>query len=292
MFGIPWNVSSFITVYRKDLFRQAGVRRVAPNWDRFYAQVRKAQKEQPGIDGFGIPLGAAFTAYIFFLIFVNGAGALVAKGRRGNKITINSPAGLAAMRQLRRLGESGILDPASKEWGQVEEPGQKYAAGNLVSHINLDVFLPGFEDASTSSVVGKTGTSINPGARGRRRSGSVNLTDGMNLAKYTKQRDLALEYFCWIATKKTQLKLARDPDIGIYGVRPSVKKAKDIRRGNPAIATVQLQQKLGGPAQFPPYVADAQPAIQSAILGVVDGKTSPAKGLKQVAKALRKARDS
>ena len=292
VFGIPWNVSSLIMAYRKDLFRQAGARRVAPNWTRFYAQVRKAQAEQPGISGFGIPFGAPFTAYIFFLIFLNGAGALVAKGRRGNRITVNSPAGLAAMEELKRLGDSGILDPASEEWGQVEEPGKKYAAGNLVSHVNFDVFFPGFEDASSSSVVGKTGSSIIPGVQGRRRSGSVNLTDGMNLAQFTKQRSLALEWFKWIARTDTQLKLARNPDIGIYGVSPSVKNRRDIRRANPAIATVQLQQRLGGPAQFPPYITDAQPAIQSAILGVVGGKTSPARGLREVRNALRKARDA
>ena len=170
VFGYPWNVSSLIMAYRKDLFREAGIRRVAPNWDRFLAQVKKAQQEKRGISGFGIPLGEAFTAYIFWLIFVNGGGALIAKGRRGNKITFSSPAGLKVMQQLKRLGQSGVLDPASKEWGQVEEAGKKYAAGNLVAHVNFDLFFRRLRRTRTPPA-----SSARPAARSSRASAAADV---------------------------------------------------------------------------------------------------------------------
>lgn len=282
VYGIPTLTVALVTLYRTDLFKKAGVGSFPRTWTDAIEQLKKVM-DVGKIAGIEIALGSPDTAWNLFTCFVNGAGAQVFSPDY-KRILIESPAGLRALQTLADLGASGVLSPNSYTIAQVEEANKHFAAGGLAALISAAIYYPSFQDPKASNVVGKTGAALNPGIT--KRTGTFAGSEGLALSKYAANRDDALKFLSFLTTNSAVVAAAK---AGVITAQPAVRNNPVFSAKNPTLKVDSAALAQGGTIWVAPWGSKANPKVQPILINVAKGKTTPEKGLKEIAKVMKKA---
>lgn len=105
-FGIPWYLTTTITVYNQELFKQAGISEVPQTYDDL-AKVAKDIKEKTGKYAFFVPLVPNDSSEVLQSFVQMGATLVDAEG----KAAFNTPEGLAVFNYWVNLYQQGLLPP-------------------------------------------------------------------------------------------------------------------------------------------------------------------------------------
>ncbi|MBM7022807.1 sugar ABC transporter substrate-binding protein [Treponema sp. Marseille-Q4523] len=101
LYNVPYGLDSYIFYYRKDLFEQAGIKKIPETWDELIACAQKLTKDTNGdgnIDQWGLATngvpGQVFNTYSFFNFLLTNGGKVVDTDGRP---LFNSTAGIEAL---------------------------------------------------------------------------------------------------------------------------------------------------------------------------------------------------
>lgn len=104
IYCIPWFQTAMALMYRKDMFRDAGLDPNKPprNWDEFYEYSQKLTVPEKGQYGFFFP--ASQGAYYLTNFIWQAGGEVIARDNKGNyRAVFNSPAGAEALKYFAKM---------------------------------------------------------------------------------------------------------------------------------------------------------------------------------------------
>jgi multiple sugar transport system substrate-binding protein len=141
--ALPWNGGQLMVYYNKALFREAGLSDPPPrNWtmDQFKEHMRRLTKDHDGdgrIDQFGYEINANWMYCLIPYVWDFGTDVVDAEKKR---CTLNTPAGVAALKWLRDLRWTDHVAPTAAEF--TGAGGAIFMTGKLGMEINGPWRLP------------------------------------------------------------------------------------------------------------------------------------------------------
>jgi multiple sugar transport system substrate-binding protein len=259
--GVPFTSRPFVMAYNKDLFAAAGIDKPATTWDGLRTQALQLTKD--GTYGMAVAYADGFDPWKFvWAMSVQAGNPLVKNG----KAQLGDPAVLAAYRTyLGWLAKDKVVDPAATGWKNAQAIAA-FGAGkaallpmvSATSKVTLD----------KSTVAGKYAYAIMPtvapGAT-TLASGGVGATsilsgDNLVVAKYTKNKDLALALVKMLTSAEMQ-----DTYYKTFGEMPTNAEQAKKLQSDPALAAIidSASKSLGTP------FTGAWSQIQLALVNVV-----------------------
>jgi multiple sugar transport system substrate-binding protein len=201
--ALPYDIPIFITMYRKDVFDELGLKPPA-TWDEYMAAARAINEARaPRMYGTvgqwksgHYSLECAMTMYLWS----HGGSVYAADGAA----TINDERAQAAMDYMMKIGQ--YMPPGAVTWDWSGEAAA-FSQGLAGFYTSWGEFFPSFDDPSTSRIVGlaeplKVPTAI--GLRKRSECGfeevpGVSHQGGSSLAlsRYSRNRDAAWIFMQW-----------------------------------------------------------------------------------------------
>ncbi len=232
--GIPFASRPFVMAYNKDLLAAAGIDKPADTWDGLRDQAKKLTAN--GVYGLAIGYADGFDPWKFVWAMDVQAGNPVVDGK---KARLDDPTTLNAYKTyLGWLANDHVVDPASVGWKNAQAIAA-FGAGKAA-------FVPMVSGSSKvtldkSSVAGHYGyalmPTIPPGATSLPAGGvaaaSILSGDNIVVAKYTKNKDLALALINMLTTDDAQD--AYDKSFG--DLPTNAEEAKKLQ-SDPALAAI------------------------------------------------------
>ena len=198
LFALPYVGNTQLFFFRKDLFEKHklsppttwngvldGGRRIGAS-EKMHGYVMRAAQGNPIVADF-MPLLWAFGGRMF--------------DDEGRPV-VNSKEGVAALEFMLKLAE--IVPPGYVNFN-ADEVGAHLAQGTAVMGINWPAWIPTFEDAAKSKVVGKIGYSTMPAATAAGASAIGNWLLG--IPRGSRHRELAFDFLLWV-TERKQMRLS------------------------------------------------------------------------------------
>jgi putative chitobiose transport system substrate-binding protein len=212
-FGLPWYLTSPVTIYNKDLLSRAEVAEIPKTYEEL-AQVAAKVKEKTG-------------KYAFFVTFVPGDSgevleSLVQMGVKlideQGKAAFNTPEGVEAFRYWVSLYEKGLLPPEVLTQGH-QQGIELYQSGEtaLLSS-GVEFFGAIAKNAPAIAAVSGAAPQIT-GKTGKKNVAVMNLV----IPRDTDQPDQALNYALFVTNTDNQLAFAKAAN-----VLPSTVKSVDL----------------------------------------------------------------
>lgn len=263
--GMPGNMDTNITFYRKDLFDQAGMK-PPKTMDELEAAAKKFHNP-PQMYGFVARGQKTSNATQIDPYFRNFGGGYFDKS--GNPI-MNSPEDIKAVEfyamMLTKYGPPGVTNFS---W---PEASALFQQGRVALYTDGTGFAGPFEDKTKSTVAGKMGYGIFPAGP----AGNFPPLFASSWAIYAKSKNKdAAWYFCqWAANKANTLKILQG---GTSVGRISAWNNPESRSGSPLSAEwfestfAMLQASVPG---LPPviHVAESRDIISVGVIDVINGK--------------------
>jgi multiple sugar transport system substrate-binding protein len=259
--GVPFTSRPFVMAYNKDLLSAAGIDKPATSWDGLREQATKLTK--PGTYGMAVAYADGFDPWKFVWAMSLQAGNPLVKG---GKAQLNDPSVLTAYRTyLGWLAKDKVVDPAAAGWKNAQAIAA-FGAGKAA-------YLPMVSATSKvtldkSSVAGKYAyaimPTIPPGATTRPSGGlgatSILSGDNLVVAKYTKNKDLALALVKMLTSPQSQ-----DIYYKTFGELPTNAQEAKTLQGDVALASIidSSSKSVGTP------FTGAWSQIQLALVNVV-----------------------
>jgi multiple sugar transport system substrate-binding protein len=119
--------------YRQDVFETAKVA-VPATWDQFRGTLQKIKSADTGVAPFGIAYGRSFDGQQFLLGVLWGLGGDVLSAD-GKRVTLNSPAGVEALKYVVGLYQDGLTAPGLLAWNDSSN-NQAWLAGQIATTFN------------------------------------------------------------------------------------------------------------------------------------------------------------
>jgi ABC-type glycerol-3-phosphate transport system substrate-binding protein len=238
---LPFYNYSMGIIYRKDLLNdpkeQAAFKakygidlKIPTTWDEYRKQVEFFSRDTSGggkIDFYGTvnqgQRGDCISMQWSNYLYANGGQYHDANW----KATFNSDAGVKAVNDFRNdIAKHG---PTGAESYCFDEASNVFAQGKAYSFVTFNVLLAGFDDPSSSKVVGKAGIAANP-------NGGLNGGWGWAIPNSSPDKEAAWTFIKWIEAKEqvkkrtlaggapTQTWVFTDPDI--VSKRPEMPQLK------------------------------------------------------------------
>jgi multiple sugar transport system substrate-binding protein len=230
LYMLPFYNYSMAVIYRKDLLEdpaeQAAFKekygmdlKVPETWDEYWKQVQFFTRDSDG-DGKRDLFGTVIQGQRGDCISMQWSNYLYSQGGRFHDENWNpmldSAAAIKAMEFYREAVEN--YSPPGSESFCFDEASNVMAQGKAYSFVTFNILFAGFDDPSSSSVVGKVGITPNPG-------GGLNGGWGWAIPNSSAQKDAAWTFIKWvespeIAKKRallggapTQTAIFTDPDV-------------------------------------------------------------------------------
>ncbi|HEY9643846.1 MAG TPA: sugar ABC transporter substrate-binding protein [Coleofasciculaceae cyanobacterium] len=209
-FGIPWYLSTSITIYNQDLLKQAGVSKPPATYEAL-AQVARQVKEKTGKYAFFTTFVPEDSSEVLQSFVQMGAEILTPEGKAG----FNTPAGKAVFQYWTDLYQQGLLPKEVLTQGH-RRGIELYQSGETALLSTGPQFLKTIE--TNAPAVAKVSASA-PQISGNTPKNSVAV---MNLVipRNTDQPDAALKFALFITNNTNQLSFAKAAN-----VLPSTTKA-------------------------------------------------------------------
>ncbi|OLE26045.1 MAG: ABC transporter substrate-binding protein [Catenulispora sp. 13_1_20CM_3_70_7] len=232
--GIPFTSRPFVMAYNKDLLAAAGFGQPADSWDGLREQAKKLTSG--GRYGMAVGYADGFDPWKFIWAMNVQAGNPVVDGRKAH---LDDPrAVLAYQTYLGWLATDHVVDPAAVGWKNAQAIAA-FGAGKAA-------FLPMVSATSKvtldkSAVAGKYAyavmPTIPPGATARPANGigatSILSGDNLVVAKYTRNKDLALALVNLLTTAESQ-----DVYYKTFGELPTNAAEARTLQADPALAAI------------------------------------------------------
>ena len=259
--GIPFTSRPFVMAYNKDLLAAAGIEKPADSWDGLLAQAKQLTKG--GTFGLAVAYADGFDPWKFiWAMAVQAGNPLVEAGTA--KLT--DPTVKAAYQTyLGWLATDKVVDPAAVGW--------KNAQAIAAFGEGKAAFLPMVSATSKvtldkSSVAGKYAyalmPTIPPGATALPAGGigasSILSGDNLVVAKYSKNKDLALELVKLLTSAEMQEKYYQT-----FGELPTGKEYAQKLQSDPALGAIV---ESAGKAKGTPF-SGGWSQVQLALVNVV-----------------------
>jgi len=259
--GVPFTSRPFVMAYNKELLAAAGFDKPADSWDGLLTQARKMTAG----DKYGLAVAYAdsFDPWKFiWAMSIQAGNPLVKDGQA----SLNDPSTVNAYKTyLSWLAIDKVVDPAASGWKNAQAIAA-FGAGKAA-------FLPMVSATSKvtldkSSMAGKYGYAlmpvIPPGATSLPAGGvgatSILSGDNLVVAKYTKNKDLALALVNMLTTPQSQ-----EIYYKTFGELPTNATYAKTLQGDPALAAIV---DSSGKAVGTPF-SGAWGQVQLALVNVV-----------------------
>ncbi|MBV9172983.1 MAG: ABC transporter substrate-binding protein [Chloroflexi bacterium] len=129
--SIPFQRSTLVLYYNKDLFQQAGIANAPQSWDEMVQDAQKlTEKDASGnITRYGVGFPSSGTAYWEFQALAIESGQNVFDNNTGNKVFFNSPASVQSLQFLIDLDKKyNVSPPGAVNWDTLPSD---FAAGKF-----------------------------------------------------------------------------------------------------------------------------------------------------------------
>jgi len=159
VYCIPWFQTAMALMYRKDLFREAGLDPDRPpkNWDEFYDYCKKLTDPEKGQYGFFFSTNQG--AYWLTNFIWQAGGEVIRKDKNGQyRAVFNSPGGETALRFFAKLTKGPWTRNGKTYYGVAE-----YSSSSYTDEVKHDKLAMWFEDTNDSVA---TQSEVNPNLLG------------------------------------------------------------------------------------------------------------------------------
>jgi multiple sugar transport system substrate-binding protein len=259
--GIPYTSRPFVMAYNKEMLSAAGIDKPADSWDGLLAQAKQLTK--PGQFGLAVAYADSFDPWKFIWAMSIQAGNPLVDGK---KASLTDPTTVKAYQTyLGWLATDKVVDPAAVGW--------KNAQAIAAFGDGKAAFLP-MVSATSKVTLDKSGVAgkyayalmptIPPGATSTAANGkaasSILSGDNIVVAKYTKNKDLALALVKMLTSAEMQEIYYRT-----FGELPTNAQYAQTLQGDPALAAIV---ESSGKAVGTPF-SGAWSQVQLALVNVV-----------------------
>jgi putative chitobiose transport system substrate-binding protein len=202
-FGIPWYLTTRVTIYNKDLLTQAGINTPPKTFEEL-AKVAATVKENTG-------------KYAFFVTFVPSDSAEVLESfvQMGVKLVddqgkaaFNTPEGIAAFQYWVDLYQKGLLPPEVLTQGH-RSAVELYQAGQIALLASGAEFLNTIEKNAPSIAKISAAAPQVTGKTGKKNVAVMNLI----VPRDTTKADAALKFALFVTNSKNQLAFAKAANV-------------------------------------------------------------------------------
>lgn len=268
----PENQKAFKEKYGMDL-------RVPVTWDEYKKQVDFFTRDTDG-DGKRDFFGTVNQGQRGDCISMQWANYLFGNGGsyydKNWNPTLDTPEAIQAMKDYRSHIENN--GPPGAEAFCFDEASNVMAQGKAYSFVTFNILFAGFEDPSSSQVIGKVGIAPNPG-------GGLNGGWGWAIPNSSPNKDAAWKFIKWVETYEIAKKRA------LLGGAPTQTKIftdKDVVAARPYYST--LQKILEGVKDFPvfTYTTEFVEETGRELNLAATGEKTPEAALKDANEAFRK----
>ncbi len=268
----PENQKAFKEKYGMDL-------RVPVTWDEYKKQVDFFTRDTNG-DGKRDFFGTVNQGQRGDCISMQWANYLFGNGGsyydKNWNPTLDTPEAIQAMKDYRSHIENN--GPPGAEAFCFDEASNVMAQGKAYSFVTFNILFAGFEDPSSSQVIGKVGIAPNPG-------GGLNGGWGWAIPNSSPNKDAAWKFIKWVETYEIAKKRA------LLGGAPTQTKIftdKDVVAARPYYST--LQKILEGVKDFPvfTYTTEFVEETGRELNLAATGEKTPEAALKDANEAFRK----
>ncbi|MFM7575765.1 MAG: ABC transporter substrate-binding protein [Microcystaceae cyanobacterium] len=202
-FGLPWYLTTRITIYNQDLLKKAGISKPPATYEEL-AQVAKTVKDKTGKYAFFITFSPGDSAEALESLVQMGVTLVDDKGQAA----FNTPAGKAAFQYWVDLYQQGLLPPEVLTQGH-RRAMELYQAGETALLGSGAEFLKNIEtNAPTIAQVSATAPQIS-GKTGKKNVAVMNLT----IPRRTKHPQEALKYALFVTNSDNQLAFAKEANV-------------------------------------------------------------------------------
>ena len=287
--GITWQFDSRFIYYRKDLFRQAGVK-VPTTWDQWLAAAKKLHNPRKGILGIAVPgKQGSYDTDQFYMTLVLQAGGYIAN--KQGRPAFDTPAQLKALTFEQQLVKC-CAHKGTAAWTFTEVQ-RAYTQGKAAMAFGGGWFLGSIRDAKIKNLYRNTGIlPVLTGPGGPKARHSVAFANPWMIYRKTKHPREAKVFLDWMMRKQNLKKLyAADPG-GKWPVYNSLLRDPIFKR-NPLIRDAANQVVKYGVDYWYPYnkaavaIGSMGTSIADVIVNpVLSGKRTPAQALRDAQKKL------
>jgi len=293
--GITWQVDTRFILYRKDLFRKAGVK-PPTTWNQLLAAAKKLNKG--GVIGIAAPgKQGSYDTDQFYMTFVFQAGGSVAT--KQGKAAFDTPQQLKALEFEKSL-ISCCAAKATPAWSFAEVE-KAYDQGKAAMAFGGGWFIADLVTASKGpkgaatarKILNNTGVLpvlIGPG--GKKAQHTVAFANPWMIFKGSQHPKEAKTFLKWMMAKKTLSKIYAAAPGGIWPVYKSLVKTRAFT-ANPLIKTIAKQETTKGVDYWYPYnkgaigIAGLGTSIADVIVNpVLSGARSPKDALSDAQRKL------
>ncbi len=202
-FGLPWYLTSRITIYNQDLLKQAGIA-APPKTFAELAQAARDVKAKTGKYAFFITVVPEDSAELLESLVQMGVELVDSEG----KAAFNTPEGRTAVQFWVDLYQQGLLPPQILTEGH-RQGIELYQAGQTAILLSSPEFLNTVEiNAPTIAQVSAAAPQIT-GETGKKNVAAMNLL----IPKDSKQPDLAVKFALFVTNNENQLEFAKAANV-------------------------------------------------------------------------------
>jgi multiple sugar transport system substrate-binding protein len=288
IYGLPRFLSIRSFYYNTRMFQDAGLDPKAPptNWDQLLTAAKKTTRDLNGDGkadqwGFLGEYGRENSCVMLFQELLTTTGEKMFDNQ--DNPTFGSANGILVMEKLAELHKLGLVDPASFGISSGSDKRTAYSQGKSAMQLGWAADYNVANDPKISKVVGQINFALVPGIK--LRSGAMSGSEGYAISKFSKNKDVALDFLKFIANAENQKAMAINT--GWMPVRQSVFADPELRKANPLVA--QTEQQIQYPVYrfAAPYAEEVTNAVGPEILKVVKLEKDPQAAIKDAVAAAK-----
>jgi putative chitobiose transport system substrate-binding protein len=202
-FGIPWYLTTRVTIYNKDLLAQAGVNTPPKTFEEL-AKVAATVKEKTGKYAFFVTFVPSDSAEVLESFVQMGVKLVDEQG----KAAFNTPEGIAAFQYWVDLYQRGLLPPEVLTQGH-RSAVELYQAGQIAMLASGAEFLKTIEKNAPSIAKISAAAPQVTGKTGKKNVAVMNLI----VPRETTKADAALKFALFVTNSKNQLAFAKAANV-------------------------------------------------------------------------------
>lgn len=321
LYTIPFDSTTMILFYRKDIFEKYGGRFKAEKgydwtpgsreftWERYYEIAAWINGNVPKNE---VKYGCGQQAALHNSLFCDFSNVLAAyggnyfKGRDVGSIGVKDPGkssfsdaqSVKALEIYKKINEVAHPQSLSWDWFKLADA---FNAGEIAMMANWDEYSSSIENPEKSKVVGKVGYSILP--YGTERSANIFGGTGVGINKRTSETEqkAAWLFIIWATSPQTELLVLMHPEGGdipsrksvctVPEVKDAIERKADIFKKYPTMATLPdvLKAWENENSYLRPKLensADIELIVIDALRNMLTNKGDPAETAKSIAKQI------
>ncbi len=267
-YAVPWYVDGGVLYYRKDLLEKYGFDPPETMEELFQsAKVILEREEDPSLTGFtwqGKQYEGLVCVALEF-ITANG-GALI----EGNKVVVDGPRAIEALRFMRRLVEEGI-SPPSVTTADEEATRHLFGSGRAIYMRNWPYAWTIFQREG-SKVRGKVGVAPIPGFPGGREASTLGGWQ-LGINRYSKKIEAAKRFVRFLTSPESQREFALSS--GFKPSRRSIYFDPALQKAQPFIVGLLSIMEQTVPRPVTPFYPMISQILQAEFSAVVSGIKGP-----------------